>query len=89
MASATFTRKVTVSRKNSAAGVAAANHHGMKEFASIIIVGEAARDAAYGYSDPARREVNEALQLQSGSKDARVSAARTLALLGEPPRRRS
>ncbi len=46
-------------------------------------VGEAARDAAYGYSDPARREVNEALQLQSGSKDARVLAARTLALLGD------
>ena len=75
--------KVTVSRKTLQQAVAAANHHGMKEFASIIIVGEAARDAAYGYSDPARREVNEALQLQSGSKDARVSAARTLALLGE------
>jgi tetratricopeptide (TPR) repeat protein len=75
--------RVTVSRKTLQQAVAAANHHGMKEFASLIILGEAARDAAYGYSDPARREINQALQLQSGSKDARVSAARTLALLGD------
>src|SRR4029077_2207127 len=75
--------KVSISRNTFQRTTAAANRYGMKEFASIMIANEAARDAAYGYSDDARREINEALQLQTGSKDTRALAARALALLGD------
>jgi eukaryotic-like serine/threonine-protein kinase len=75
--------KISDSRNAWQHAIAAANRYGMKEFASLMIANEATRDAAYGYSEIARREVNEALRLQTGAKNTRALAARALAQLGD------
>jgi tetratricopeptide (TPR) repeat protein len=60
----------------------AATRHGMKEFASIIAGVEALHDAAYGYSDAARKKTNEVLRA-AGDQDVRGLAALTYAQLGD------
>jgi predicted Zn-dependent protease len=54
----------------------------MKEFASIIAGVEALHDAAYGYSDAARKKTNEVLRA-AGDQDVRGLAALTYAQLGD------
>jgi serine/threonine protein kinase/Tfp pilus assembly protein PilF len=74
--------KVKTSRNTWQQARSAANRHGMKEFASIMMANEAIRDAAYGFSSAAREGVSQALR-SSGNMGTRLTAARVLAQVGD------
>jgi len=78
--------RVKTSRESRQVAIASANHNGIGGFVSVIEIHTALGDAAFGLSDAARKEANEALR-SSREKETRQLAALALARESATPRR--